>query len=284
MIREAEVRRTAAAKKVDPMVIDLDYSLGWILLGMKNISPDLLGLIFKGGTCLCKCYFPDYRFSEDLDFTATTLISETEIKNVIESSFSWILEHDGPDFFVGPLRFEIVDDEYGKESFQIRVYYKGPLNWGGSPRSIKLDVTRSEKVLLPPVERKVFHPYSDDKIFEALELSCYSLEEVMAEKIRAIGGQRRFAISRDLYDIYNLLDAGVNLETVKKILPEKFRTKGLNLGSVDVGSLENRYSEFEHDCDRRLQYLVPRNEKPFENVWGQVVSLINQLINCISFQ
>ncbi|CAN5145726.1 hypothetical protein BH20BAC1_BH20BAC1_03460 [soil metagenome] len=25
--------------------------------------------VFKGGTCLRKCYFPDYRFSEDLDFT-----------------------------------------------------------------------------------------------------------------------------------------------------------------------------------------------------------------------
>ena len=34
MISEAEVRRFAAATNVDPMVIDLDYSLGWFLLGM----------------------------------------------------------------------------------------------------------------------------------------------------------------------------------------------------------------------------------------------------------
>jgi predicted nucleotidyltransferase component of viral defense system len=27
-------------------------------------------LVFKGGTCLRKCYFHDYRFSEDLDFTS----------------------------------------------------------------------------------------------------------------------------------------------------------------------------------------------------------------------
>ncbi|MEZ4424280.1 MAG: nucleotidyl transferase AbiEii/AbiGii toxin family protein [Gemmatimonadota bacterium] len=27
-------------------------------------------LIFNGGTCLRKCYIADYRFSEDLDFTA----------------------------------------------------------------------------------------------------------------------------------------------------------------------------------------------------------------------
>ena len=27
--------------------------------------------VFKGGTCLKKCYFETYRFSEDLDFTLT---------------------------------------------------------------------------------------------------------------------------------------------------------------------------------------------------------------------
>ncbi|WP_394346518.1 nucleotidyl transferase AbiEii/AbiGii toxin family protein [Sphingobacterium psychroaquaticum] len=27
-------------------------------------------LFFKGGTCLSKCYFPNYRFSENLDFTS----------------------------------------------------------------------------------------------------------------------------------------------------------------------------------------------------------------------
>ncbi len=274
MIREAEVRRIAATKKVDPMVIDLDYSLSWMLLGMKNTSSNLLGLIFKGGTCLRKCYFPDYRFSEDLDFTATIPLSETEAINMLESSFEWITEHDGPDFTVQPFRFEVVNDEYGKESYQIRAYYRGPLNWGGSPRSIKLDLTRAEKLLLPTIDRKVFHLYSDEEIFETLQLSCYSLEEVMAEKIRAIGGQRRFAISRDLYDINNLLDANVNLDAVRWILPEKFKSKGLDLKSVDLRSLENRDSEFEHDWDRRLQYLVPNNQKIFEVVWLRVRDLI----------
>jgi len=277
MIREAEVRRIAAIKKVDPMVIDLDYSLSWILLGMKNTSSNLLGLILKGGTSLRKCYFPDYRFSEDLDFTATAPLSESTIGNLIEISFEWIREHDGPDFTIQPFRFEVVNDEYGKESYQIRAYYRGPLNWGGSPRSIKLDVTRAEKLLLPTIDRKVFHPYSDEEQFETIELSCYSLEEVMAEKIRAIGGQRRFAISRDLYDIYNLLDADINLDAVKQILPEKFASKGLDLNAMDIRSLENRYSEFEHDWNRRLLYLVPNNQQIFELVWLRVRNLIKEL-------
>jgi hypothetical protein len=33
MISEAEIRRLAAGSGVDPMVIDLDYSLGWFLAG-----------------------------------------------------------------------------------------------------------------------------------------------------------------------------------------------------------------------------------------------------------
>ena len=277
MIQEAEIRRIAAARKVDPMVIDLDYSLSWILLGMKNASDNLLGMIFKGGTCLRKCYFPDYRFSEDLDFTATAPITETEVTNLIETSFDWIKEHDGPDFTVQPYKFEIIDDEYGKESYQIRAYYRGPLNWGGSPRSIKLDVTRAEKVLLPTLDRKIFHLYSDEKIFDELELSCYSLEEVMAEKIRAIGGQRRFAISRDLYDIYNLLEANVDIEEVKRILPEKFASKGLNLKEVNLSSLTNRRSEFELDWDRRLQYLVQNKQQAFEVIWLRVCGFLIEM-------
>jgi len=80
MISEAEIRRSAAAANVDPMVIDLDYSLGWFLLGMLKTGSRFGNLVFKGGTCLRKCYFPDYRFSEDLDFTATKYLSPAEME------------------------------------------------------------------------------------------------------------------------------------------------------------------------------------------------------------
>jgi predicted nucleotidyltransferase component of viral defense system len=51
-------------------VLERDYLLSWILAGIGRV-PELRGaLIFKGGTALKKCYFGDYRFSEDLDFSA----------------------------------------------------------------------------------------------------------------------------------------------------------------------------------------------------------------------
>ena len=67
MITEAEIRRLAARWQVDPMIPDLDYALSWFLAGLSKTLKARSGLRFKGGTCLRKCYFPGYRFSEDLD-------------------------------------------------------------------------------------------------------------------------------------------------------------------------------------------------------------------------
>ena len=51
-------------------VVEKDYVLGWLLWGIGSDEP-VLGnrWMFKGGTCLKKCYIETYRFSEDLDFT-----------------------------------------------------------------------------------------------------------------------------------------------------------------------------------------------------------------------
>lgn len=279
MISEAEVRRIAAATNVDPMVIDLDYSLGWFLLGMLKTSDSLGGLIFKGGTCLRKCYFPDYRFSEDLDFTATKYLSPTDVEEWITKSVNWISDQDGPDFRIQPIHFEIVDDEYGSESYQARIYYRGPLRWGGSPRTVKLDITRAETILLPFKKKQIIHPYSDQASFTANVLPCYCLEEVIAEKIRAVGGQRRFAVSRDLYDIYNLVSFGIDLEAVIQILPEKFKGRGSSLQGVDVKTLEQRRFEFEKDWERRLNYLVSNTGLNFDVIWRSTLQFLDKIIN-----
>ena len=277
MISEAEIRRISAATRVDPMVVDLDYSLGWFLLGMRKTSTSLGGLLFKGGTCLRKCYFHDYRFSEDLDFTATKYLSRADIEDWVKKSVDWVSNYDGPDFHVQPIHFEVVDDEYGNESYQARIYYRGPLRWGGSPRTVKLDITRAEVILLPVNEKQIIHSYSDQASFADINLPCYSLEEVIAEKIRAVGGQRRFAVSRDLYDIYNLISTGIDVNAVKQILPRKFEIKGLTMRGIDVNNLKIRRSAFELDWERRLGYLVTKNNLEFETVWQHVLLLLDEV-------
>ena len=54
---------------MQPDTVDKDYALGCFLNAFYQtaIYRDLF--VLKGGTCLRKCYFENYRFSEDLDFT-----------------------------------------------------------------------------------------------------------------------------------------------------------------------------------------------------------------------
>ena len=50
-------------------VVERDYLLSWVLAGISEVAELRETLAFKGGMALKKCYFVDYRFSEDLDFS-----------------------------------------------------------------------------------------------------------------------------------------------------------------------------------------------------------------------
>jgi predicted nucleotidyltransferase component of viral defense system len=160
----------------------------------------------------------------------------------------------------------------------VRVYYRGPLQWGGSPRAIRMDVTCDEEVVLSPTERVLIHPYSDAPVLTQVKIPCYTLVEVLAEKVRAVGGQRRFAISRDLYDIHRLVQFGVAPADVMPLLPAKFQVKGLDLAALSAETITPRRSDFEDDWNRRLSYLV-RGEHalPFEAAWETTVGLLRQI-------
>lgn len=278
MISEAELRRWAARWKVDPMVVDLDYSLGWFITALYETNDLAEDLCFKGGTCLRKCYFGDYRFSEDLDFTATAWLDSDRLLKWTEQAILWAEESDGPNYRAAPPRIEVVNDVCGDETYQIRVYYRGPLQWGGSPRAIRVDVTRDERMTLPCTSRHVIHPYSDKPTLAETNITCYTLVEILAEKIRAVGGQRRFAISRDLYDIHQLIESGVNTDDVIPLLPTKFEARGIDIGALTPEILLSRRSDFESDWDQRLSYLVHiPEEDSFEDAWETVVDVLQRV-------
>jgi predicted nucleotidyltransferase component of viral defense system len=278
MIAEAEIRRYAAQWGVDPMVVDLDYVAA---LYRTTKSADLLR--FKGGTCLRKCYFADYRFSEDLDFSATAALAPDALMGWVERATRWAADHDGPDFVAAPARLEVIEDEYGSESYQVRVYYRGPLRWSGSPRAIRLDVTRAERLLLPAASRRLIHIYSDAEALGQLEIACYALDEVLAEKIRALGSQRRFAISRDVYDVHQLLQAGVSVAEVAPLLPAKLAARGIDVAALSVERMLENRAQFEQDWQRRLSYLVPNVDAvTFAAAWQSAVETVRLAQETIS--
>ena len=69
MIPRAALQSRAQEWGLTEQVVEKDYVLGWLLWGIGTHPPLRERWVFKGGTCLKKCFVETYRFSEDLDFT-----------------------------------------------------------------------------------------------------------------------------------------------------------------------------------------------------------------------
>ena len=277
MIRDAEIRRLAGAAGVEPRIVELDYALGWALRGIAGDEYLSGRLVFKGGTCLRKCYFPDYRFSEDLDFTAAKRFGWRELEEAVARAFATASELSGIDFAAHEPRVRIVEEEYGRETLRLIHYWLGPHTTAGSPPGIRLDITRDEVLAFEPVLRTVIHPFSDSEDLALFRIRCYSLEEVMAEKIRAVLGQRIFAVSRDLFDIFSLLDQ-VDEQRLLEGLPKKLDARGIGVGGMGPELLTGRREEYRADWERNLLHLLPPGAgREFHEVWGPVGDYMTRL-------
>jgi predicted nucleotidyltransferase component of viral defense system len=106
---------------------------------------------------------------------------------------------------------------------------------------------------------------------EPVTLRCYPLAEILAEKLRAVCGQRRHAIARDLYDIHELIRREPDLGEALAILPAKFQAKGLAIPGNLLQILDERKPDFERDWERNLTPLLPAADRiPFEEAWATV--------------
>ena len=114
-------------------------------------------------------------------------------------------------------------DKLGRATFEGKVGYRGPLAVPGWPR-VLLDITRHEPVVGDAVGRSILHPYPD-ALPDGTEVSTYSLEELLAEKARALWERTR---PRDAYDVVFLLEnhaAEVDLDRTRNLFARKCRAK-----------------------------------------------------------
>jgi Nucleotidyl transferase AbiEii toxin, Type IV TA system len=57
MIDKREILEAASSFSLLPNIVEKDYVLGWILAGIDAHEELAESWVFKGGTCLKKCYF-----------------------------------------------------------------------------------------------------------------------------------------------------------------------------------------------------------------------------------
>ena len=175
----------------------------------------------------------------------------------------------------------IIDDVYGRESLRFTVYWRGPHATGGTAPGLRIDITRNEVLAFPPVSRPLSHRFSDADAMGEIRLRCYSLEEVMAEKIRAVLGQRIYAVSRDLYDIHSLLEQ-VDEQEVLAGLPRKLVAREVDPEAIHLHRLTKRKDEFRADWARNLTALLPPGSaEEFDDVWNAVAEYVGRIATAV---
>jgi predicted nucleotidyltransferase component of viral defense system len=215
--------------------------------------------VFKGGTCLKKCYFETYRFSEDLDFTLRDdgQLEEGFLRRVLGEVIAWVANESGLVLPADQLSFDLYKNPRGRLSCQGKVGYRGPVSpstaAGGWPK-IKLDLTADEWLVLPAVRREVFHPYSDSPE-GGMWINCYAYEEAFGEKVRALGERTR---PRDLYDVVNLYrhgDTRPSAAVLRDVIEQKCAYKGITVPTI--AALEPHRVDLEAMWQNMLAHQLP---------------------------
>lgn len=214
--RREIILETAQSSGFSPELVEKDWILSLIL---EHLVERKWPLIFKGGTCLVKCYLDFYRLSEDLDFVHINSnrglshgARRSDLKK-LEQMSAELVEQLG---FLTPVSSNKFDSH---QQMAFQYAYASPLS--EKQGTVKLEITHRDSLLLKPESRNVrtlaMHPILRELVMESFTIACMQIEEMVAEKIRACVTRKMPAI-RDYYD----------LTVLKKKLPEIFLSSRLH--------------------------------------------------------
>lgn len=194
MITKRELQEKARHLNLNLGQTEKNYLQLITLYALAKIAPDQF--VFKGGTALMMLHNLD-RFSEDLDFT----IKESATFNH-EDFFKRLRQQ----LLYQDVDFEIEKKDVTPVSITFIIRYNGPLFDGTrqTTSKVELDLSERELVMLTTEMKRIVPSYQDVPTFY---IQSMSLEEVFAEKIRAILTRNK---ARDVYDVDFLIAKGVS--------------------------------------------------------------------------
>ena len=223
-----------------PLLVERDILLHSPLYRLVRDDVFRENYLFKGGSCLVKCYFGYYRFSMDLDFTYARQerwerLSKSKKRKELVSEAEWLAELIGNasrdlglDFITDVRDRRFVEFGSGSRLVTFKLYYQGEL--------LKIQVNLVETLLFEPRKCKVRILIDRDSItdkekayfrefleeYSEFMVFAYDLKETLCEKVRAIL-TRRVQKLRDFYDLYILEKAGLEIEKYVEEIVHKIR-------------------------------------------------------------
>jgi len=181
-------------------LIEKDYYLTLILSRIYELSENL---VFKGGTCLNKVYYVYYRLSEDLDFSM--ILPQYEVTRgqrrkciqPVKDKIEKFIEQFG-------MRLDDAVNPGRNESKQYVFYFVYHSALREVEAKIKLEIglrfNPLDSIEKRPVQHVFLHPFTGNPLFDGGQINCLSLNELIAEKLRA-SATRKIIAPRDFYDI-----------------------------------------------------------------------------------
>jgi hypothetical protein len=267
-------------------VIERDYMLSWLLAGISS-DPKLHDtLVFKGGTALKKCYFGDYRFSEDLDFSSRGAYLhcddlEDAIERVCETTTE-LAEEYSPIEFTSKRYTEKRPHPGEQEAFIIRARFPWHRQFLAK---VMIEITVDEPILMPPVSKPILHEYEEEMNYEIM---TYTLEEIVAEKLRAILQQQERleqrgwsrSRARDYYDIWNIFKSfsdDLDMNLIPELLINKCTVRDIEISGPEQFFEKTTLDFVESTWEEWLGHLV-RELPAFDTVINDLRLSLNLLL------
>lgn len=276
MITKRELELLRAEWSLDLGVIEKDYVLGWLLAGIAQHERLSQTWVFKGGTCLRKCYYETFRFSEDLDFTVVDDGPEEpeDLSRIFAEIAEWVAEESGLELVLDDKSFRRRRNRRNHPTTEGRIAYGGPNPQPMLPK-VKLDLTSDEVVVNRPVLRPVMHPYADS--LRGRGVLSYSIADLFGEKLRALAQRCR---PRDLYDVVHLHrhpDLIGRAGAVQDVLERKCAHAGIEVPTAETIRSSPFRAEIESEWQNMLGHQLPKPLPPFEGFWSTLDDVFSWL-------
>jgi len=206
------------------------------------------------------------KFSEDLDITLLSEeIGNNKIFEWFTEVFKYILEE-------ANIPLEIIDNnEHEDGGVNFYISFIGPLGGQGNNKRIKVDISRSEKLVFAPILKNMILNYTDQ---EEHKLLCYPLEEILVEKMRSVIQRMQ---ARDFYDIWYLLEIhGMPIDFYVNEFRSKCESKGLNAADFNL-KLEQRIPQYKGRWQKSINDQI-KDLPDFDQVEREVKRHLRKMV------
>jgi predicted nucleotidyltransferase component of viral defense system len=144
---------------------------------------------------------------------------------------------------------------------------------------IKIEIILYELMAFDEAHRKITHDYSDAITLKPNKIPCYSIDEVMTEKLRALI-QRSYTAPRDFYDIWYLQKhfPDLDFDKIVKAFHKKMKFKKLKFTGIEQLMDESDDKKLRASWKNSLAHQIQAEALPeFDIVKNDLTNLFKKI-------